>query len=85
MKPNIDLHIDRLVLEGLGALNRAAVSAAVQAELARLFAEEGAGAGLHRSGRTPRLDGGSFQVASGAGAEAVGRQVANAIYGGMNR
>lgn len=82
--PHINLHIDTLVLDGFGQLDRTRLGAAVEAELARLFAEQGA-TSAERQGYTPRLDGGSFQAAPGTSADALGRQIAQAVYGGLKR
>lgn len=85
MTPNVHLHIDRLVLDGFDPLDRGALGAAVEAELARLLAEEGAPPALHRDARVPRLDGGTFDLPPGAGAETVGKQVAHRVYGVLGR
>lgn len=81
--PNIDLHIDRLVLHGFDPIDRAQLRAAVEAELGRLFAEHGAASSLHQQAYTPRLDGGNFTLAPDAGAETIGRHIAQAVYGGL--
>ncbi len=83
--PNVDLHIDRLVLDGFEGVDRARLGAAVEAELARIFAEQGASAALRRGGARARLDGGSFEAAPDAPADALGAQIAHAVYGGLNR
>lgn len=85
MKPNVHLHIDRLVLDGFEHLDRTDLGIAVEAELTRLFGEQGASQTLMHDARVPRLDGGQFNVAQDAGSEAVGTQVAQSIYGGLNR
>jgi len=81
----VDLHIEELVLHGFNIGDRYRIGAAVEAELARLFAERGAAPSLARGGEMSSLDGGSFDVAPGAGPEGVGGQVAQAVYGGLNR
>lgn len=84
MKLNVSLHIERLVLDSTFAhLDRDALGAAVEAELARLLTEGGAPLVFLHDARIPRLDGGSFDVAPGAGTEAVGKQVAQHVYGGL--
>jgi hypothetical protein len=80
---NIDLHIEELVLEGFRPADRHRIGAAVERELARLLAERGLPAGLAQGTDLPRLDGGSFEAKPGARPEAVGRQVAGAVYGGL--
>ena len=81
----VDLHIEELVLDGFNPGDRYRIGAAVEAELARLFAERGKAPSLARGGEMSSLDGGSFDVAPGAGPEGVGGQVAQAVYGGLNR
>lgn len=83
--PHIDLHIDALVLDGFAHLDRAQLGAAVEAELARLFAEQGFTQAAGQTRYIPRLDGGSFETTPGAGADAVGRRIAQAVYGGLPR
>lgn len=85
VRPNIELHIEELVLEGFAHADRHLIGAAVESELARLFAEQGAPSNLHQSATVARLDGGSFNVTPGAKPEAVGAKVARSVFGGLNR
>ncbi len=82
---NVRLRIDELVLEGFPAGDRYRIAAAVETELARLFAERGVPAGLGESMALPRLDAGAFEVAPGARPEQIGAQIAVALYGGLTR
>lgn len=82
---NIDLHIEELILEDFRPSDRHRIGAAVERELARLLAERGLPSGLAQGADLPRLDGGSFEAKPGARPEAVGRQVAGAVYGGLKR
>jgi hypothetical protein len=79
----IELHIERLVLHNLPALDRGALGAAVERELVRLLAEGGLPGPLAQGGARAQLSGGEFELAPGAGAEAIGAQVARAVYGGI--
>ena len=81
---NIELHIEELVLHGFSPRERYAIGEAVQRELTRLFTEQGIHPSL-RQGRIARLDGGSIQVKQGTKADAIGKQVAQSVYGGMKR
>lgn len=81
----VELHIEELVLHGFPPQDRYRIGAAVEAELARLFAEQGVPPPLAQGGEMSHLDGGSFEVALGSRAEAIGSQVAEALYGGLNR
>ncbi len=81
----IDLHIEELVLEGFRAADRHRIGAAVERELARLLTERGLPPGLAQGADLARLDGGGFEAKPGARPEAVGAQVAGAVYGGLKR
>jgi hypothetical protein len=81
----IDLHIEELVLEGFRPTDRHRIGAAVESELARLLAERGLPPGLAQGADLPRLDVGSFTAKPGARPEAMGAQVAGAVYGGLKR
>jgi hypothetical protein len=82
---NIELHIDELVFHGLRHRDRHHIADALQRELTRLFAEQGASPALANRGEVGHLDGGSFKVARGAKPTSIGAQVAHAVYGGLNR
>lgn len=83
-RPNITLHIDRLVLHGFGAqVDRERIGAAVQRELTRLVAEQGVSPSIDRYGHAAHVDGGAFGLAPGAGAESIGASIARGIHAGM--
>lgn len=81
----VDLHIEELVLHGFPAGDRHRIGDAVQRQLARLFAEQGVPPAMSQHAEAAHLDGGAFDVAPGARAEAIGAQVAQAVYGGLSR
>ena len=85
VRPNIELHIEELVLEGFAPQMRQRIGASMERELARLFAEEGATGLLTRGGEMARLDGGSFQASPQMRAEAIGARVARSVYEGLTR
>lgn len=78
---NIELHIEQLVLHGFPVGDRYRISATIQQELTRLFAEQGIPVSLVQGGTIDQLDGGSFDIAVGAKPEVVGIQIAQSIYG----
>ena len=83
---NINLHIERLVLDGLnlGPGQGAQVKDAVEAELSRLLTEGGIAPELQ--GGTPRnLHTGSIRLASDANPQQIGRQIAGAVYGAIGQ
>ena len=86
MKPeNVELHIEELVLRGFAPGDRYRIGEAVERELARLFAEQDMPPSLAQGGEFAHLDGGAFKVASGSKPEAIGAQVAQAVFGGLSR
>jgi hypothetical protein len=79
MKANLELSIEHLILPDLPLVHRARVAAALEGELARLWAEQGPPPGVE-AGEPLALSGSSVQVAAGALPEAIGAQVAQSIY-----
>lgn len=82
---DVRIHIEELVIDGLGAFDPERVGAAVQRELARLVARRGL---RSEPTRQARLDAGSIDAPAstlnGAGAAAdLGRRVAQATYGAL--
>jgi hypothetical protein len=84
MKPNIELHIEELILRGFEPGDRYRIGDAVERELTRLLAERGTLPSLAHGSEIQRLDGGSFEVKAGSSAEAIGVQVAQAVYGRLS-
>lgn len=85
MSRSIELHIEELVLHGFAPGDRYRIGEAVKDELVRLLTEQGVPRTLASDGEVARLDGGAFEVKPGSGAEAIGVQVARAVYGGFGR
>jgi len=83
MKPNIELHIEELILRGFRNEDRYRITAAVEAELSRLLAEQGITTPLEASLERSRIDGGTFKVAHDTPVEAVGTHIARNVYGGL--
>jgi hypothetical protein len=81
----VNLHIERLILEGL-PIERTqgpAVKAALEAELSRLISERGISSGLMATGAVPSVSADSIQTARGAAPANIGRQIARSVYGGI--
>jgi hypothetical protein len=86
MKPvNLDLRVEELVLHGFSPAYRYRIGEAVERELDRLFAERGVSPTLNQESETEYLDGGAFELKPNLGAEAIGVQVAQTVYGRLNR
>jgi len=79
----VNFHIDRLVLHGFSAVDRHRIGAAMQAELTRLFAEQGVPPSLKRGGAIDQLDGGAFELAPNLPPRVVGVRIARSIYQGL--
>lgn len=83
----IQLHIDRLVLDGLPVdwASGPAVKAAVEAELTRLLSKGSLATELASGIAVPALRGGSINVADKVKPTALGRDIAGAVYRGIRR
>jgi hypothetical protein len=82
---SVRLRIEELVLEGFLPGDRYRIAAAVEAELARLFIDQGAPTGLASGEAVLMLDAGSFHLSPDTGPDKIGAQVAQAVYGGLKR
>lgn len=83
---NVELHIDRLVLEGidLDPAQRPLLQAALEAELRRLIGEGGVGS-LAAGGAVPSVKAEGFQMSGDGNPAQLGRQIAGSVYGGMGK
>lgn len=79
MKPDIELHIDELVIHGTSPTDRRRVGEAVELELARLLRERGI-PGIERNVSLDRLDAGSITVSSSVRGETMGAEIARSLY-----
>ncbi|MEG9436337.1 hypothetical protein JAO29_09190 [Edaphobacter sp. HDX4] len=84
---NIHLHIDRLILDGvsLSVRERLHLQAAVEMELGRLLAEGGIAGGLENGAALNAVRGGTLQLSHNPSGKGLGKQVAQAVYGGIGR
>jgi hypothetical protein len=84
---NIDLHIDRLILDGfsLSPRERAILRAAFEGELTRLLYERGLNQSLASGGTIPSLNGGNIQVTAGTPPARLGVEIAQSVYGGIGK
>ncbi len=82
--PNVELHIEELVLDGFAHGQRYEIAEAIGRELERLFAEP-LPQSLTAGASVDRLDAGTLEIKPPARPEAVGAGIAQQIYGGMGR
>lgn len=81
---SIELQIDELVLHGFAPGDRYRIAAALERELARLFAAGVDPQRLADHASAARLEAGAFSMAPDAGPETTGVQVAQAVFGRMS-
>ena len=83
---NINLHIERLVLDGLPITRQqgALVQAAVEAELSQLLSNGGLAAELQAGAAMPHIKADAIQTA-GSNPHHLGQQIARSVYGGIGR
>lgn len=81
---NINLHIERLVLDGvnLAAGQRHLLQASVETELTRLLTDGGLAPSLARGSALPKLSGSGIQMTTSNPIQ-IGRQIAQSVYGGI--
>ncbi len=84
-QPDIDLHIERVVLHGIAPGDRHRVGDAIGGELARLLMADGVSSALARGAEVDYIDAGTFRLPRAARPSAVGVQVARAVYRGLRQ
>jgi hypothetical protein len=83
---NINVHIERLILDGLPVARHEGplVQAAVEAELARLLAVDGLANSLMSGGATSAVSGPEITLRGNHNPARLGQQIARAVYHGLN-
>lgn len=83
----INLHIERLVLDGLAVepQQRHLLQAALEAELGGLLAQNGLGSSLSSGGAFRSVQADAISVGESSGPDGLGRQIAQSIHGGISR
>lgn len=83
--PDINVHIEKLVLVGVNPHDRSALSSAMQSEMTRLFAERGWPDAPTVNGGIEHLDAGNFHHAGSGRDGEIGAQIGAAVHGGLTR
>ena len=83
---NINLHIERLVLDGLEIApeQRPVLQAAVERELSRLLTERGLSPSLAQGIAVPQISTGGIQLINSNPTQ-IGQHIAQSVYGGIGR
>jgi hypothetical protein len=82
---SISIDIEELVLHGFPPGDGYRISEAVERELSRLLSDGGAAFSFGTESQADHVDAEPIRLTPGARPNAVGNQVAGAIYGGLNR
>lgn len=86
MKPaTINLHIDRIVLDGVGQLDRGQLSLGIQKELHRLISVQGLHGSLNQSGSIKQIVAGPITLTDSIKERSLGNKIAGSVYRGMKR
>jgi len=83
----VRVHIERLILEGLPIADHDGprVQAAVETGLVGLLASEGLPERLPAGGAVPRVQAAGVTLSAASRPDAIGRQIARSVYGGIGR
>ena len=84
---NVNLNIERLVLDGISIphYQRPILQAAMEEELSRLLAEGGLSSELASGGAVPSLRADEIQLKGERDPIEMGKQIARSVYGGIGR
>lgn len=84
---NINLHIERLILDGLPfeARHHATIQAEIEIELARLLNENNIAANWQSDGAVSSVTADAIQLTAQSSTVQIARQIAGSIYGSMGR
>lgn len=84
---NINLHIDRLVLDGVSVEphQRAELKAAVETQLGHLLVSNGIGSGVQSSNHFRAVSGGLISIENIHMPISFGQQIGDAIYRGIGK
>ena len=83
----INLHIDRLVLDGanLNPGQQHLVQASLEAELSRLLTDRGLAPGFTQNLAVSRVTASSIQLSGDSNPAQLGQKIAQSVYGGISR
>jgi hypothetical protein len=84
---NINLHIERLVLDGIAVEphQRAELKAAVESELSRLLVSNGIDAGVQTDKSSRAVSGGLISIDNTHKPTRTGQQIGEAVYRGIGK
>lgn len=82
---NINLHIERLELDGicLESHHRAELKIAIESELSRLLVSNGSSSGIQSSNRFDVVSNGLISIQNTSEPASLGQQIGKAVYRGI--
>ncbi len=82
---NINLHIERLILEGIDLQpeHKNALKAAVESVLGQQLSSQGVGSRMQIETSRSSVNAGSIAIADSPNAEGLGQQIGHAVCGGI--
>ncbi len=81
---NIEIYIDRIVLEGFDHLNKEELTFVVQERLVTMISEQGISSGLTNTPYHRKLNGGEMKLIDHVSTGKVGGDIAGGIFNGIN-
>jgi hypothetical protein len=84
-RPSVEVHIDELVLHGFAPGDHYTIGDAVERELARLLGEQSVPSSLRVDSATDEIKGATFNIQQKTKPPAIGREIAQAVYGGFGQ
>ncbi|HEV8515747.1 MAG TPA: hypothetical protein VGQ59_20835 [Cyclobacteriaceae bacterium] len=79
----VELHIEELILHGFPRNERYSIGEAIEADLTRLFTEQGIPQLFSAGGSIPTLNAGTINLNSRPRAVSIGNNIASAVYKGF--
>ena len=83
MKPNVELHIDHLILEGFSRNDAHYIGESVKIELQRLIMDRGLPASFNSHTMNKNLTTPPLTIKNSSPPEQIGSQIAHSIYSGF--
>lgn len=82
---NINLHIERLLLDGvhIAPNQRHLLQASIEAELTRLLTQGGVAASMNQGLAVPKISAANLQLTSRTNPTQLGQQIAASVYSGI--
>ena len=81
----INLHIDKIVLDGVGQLNRGQLNLAIEKELHRLISTQGLHRSFNQSGSINQIAAKPIVLPGQIREKSLGNKIANSVYRCMKR